>query len=138
MEMEKITRWAFIAFVVIAAVMGLVVGYMAWNANNTYPIGWSDTNVSNTNGYVTLILLILGILVGLVNITAKEVNMFLIATVALIVASISKVWTPLDTIHPLLAYWADGILNYIVAFVAPAAVILAIKAVFAMEKSKAA
>jgi hypothetical protein len=136
MEMDKIARWAFIAFVIIAVVMGLAVGTMAWNAVNTYPLGWSNSNVSNTNGYVTLILLILGIIVGLVSITAGEVNLFLIATIALIVASISKVWTPLDAIHPLLAYWADGILSYIVAFVAPAAVIIAIKSVFAMERTK--
>jgi hypothetical protein len=138
MEYERIARYAFAAFVIIAIVMGLVVGYMAWNANNTYPLGWSDTNVNNTNGYVTLILLILGIIVGLVNITSKETKLFLIAAIALIVASVSKVWTPLDTVHPLLAYWADGILNYIVAFVAPAAVIIAIRSVFSMEKAKAA
>jgi hypothetical protein len=129
MEMEKIAHWAFVACVVIAIVMGLVVGYMFYN---------SDTNTVNANADVTLILLILGIIVGLITITAKEVTPFLIATIALIVASISNVWAPLSTIHALLADWATYILNYIVAFVAPAAVIIAIKAVFAMEKSKPA
>jgi hypothetical protein len=136
MEMDKIARYAFMVFVVIAIVMGLAVGYMAWNANNTYSLGWSNTDVSNINGYVTLILLILGIIVGLVSITAKEVHPFLIAAIALIVASTSKVWFPLATIHSLLAYWADGILSYIVAFVAPAAVIIAIRSVIAIEKAK--
>ena len=134
--MGKIARWAFAAFVIIAIVMGLAVGYMAWNADHTYNFGWSDSNVSNTNGYVTLILLILGIIVGLVSITAKEVNLFLIATIALIVAGTSQVWAPLASIHSLLAYWADGILRYIVAFVAPAAVIIAIRSVLAIEKTK--
>jgi cytochrome b561 len=129
MEMEKIVHWLFIAFVIIAIVMGLVVGYMYYN---------SDTNFTNANAYVTLVLLILGIIVGLATITQKEVTPFLIATIALIVASISDVWAPLGTIHELLYDWARFILNYIVAFVAPAAVIIAIKAVFAMEKSKAA
>jgi hypothetical protein len=136
MEMDKIARWAFIAFVIIAVVMGLAVGYMAWNAVNNYPLGWSNADVNNINGYVTLILLILGIIVGLVSITLKEVNPFLVATIALIVASMSKVWSPLETIHPLLAYWAEGILNYIVAFVAPAAVIIAIRSVLAIEEAK--
>jgi hypothetical protein len=136
MEMEKIARWAFTAFLIIAIVMGLAVGYMAWNANNTYPQGWYNTDVHNVNGYVTLILLILGVFVGLVSITVKEVTPFLVATVALIVASISNVWEPLTTIHPLLAYWAGGILNYIVAFAAPAAVINAIKAILGMTKEK--
>lgn len=136
MEMEKVARWAYIIFVVLAIVAGLAVGYMAWNANNTYPIGWSDTNVHNINGYITLVLLILGVIVGLVSITVKEVTPFLVATIALIVASISNVWEPLTTIHPLLAYWAEGILTYIVAFAAPAAVLIAIKAVLNMTKEK--
>jgi len=136
MEMERIARWAFGAFIVVAIVMGLVIGYMAWNANNTYPVGWSNTDVHNINGYVTLVLLILGVIVGLVSITVKEVTPFLVATIALIVASISNVWEPLTTIHSLLAYWAGGILTYIVAFAAPAAVIIAIKAVLAISKEK--
>ena len=125
--MEKVARWAFVAFVIIAIVMGLVVGYMRYNA---------DPNYANANGYVTLLLLILGIIVGLISIAAKEVTPFLIATIALIVASISNVWLPLTTIHELLYDWATAILNYIVAFTAPAAVIIAIKSVFAMEKAK--
>jgi hypothetical protein len=128
MEMEKIAHWAFVACVIIAIVMGLVVGYMAWNGND----------IINTNADVILILLILGIIVGLVNITTKEVTPFLIAAIALIVASAANVWSPLSTIHALLSSWADYILQYIVAFVAPAAVIIAIKAVFTMEKAKPA
>lgn len=127
-EMEKLARWAFIACVVIAIVMGLVVGYMFYNR---------DTNLNNTNADVTLVLLILGIIVGLINITSKEVQSFLIVAIALIVASISNVWSPLSAIHELLADWATYILNYIVAFVAPAAVIIAIRAAFAMERAKA-
>lgn len=127
--MEKMVHWLFIAFVIIAIVMGLVVGYMHYN---------SDPNFDNANAYVTLVLLIMGIIVGLATITQKEVTPFLIAAIALIVASISNVWYPLNTIHALLYNWATYILSYIVAFVAPAAVIIAIKAVFSMEKSKAA
>jgi hypothetical protein len=127
MEMDKIARWAFTACVIIAIVMGLVVGYLHWNI---------DPNFTNANADVTLILLILGIIVGLITITAKEVTPFLIAAIALIVASVANVWSPLNTIHALLADWATYILAYIVAFVAPAAVIIAIRAVFAMEKSK--
>jgi DMSO reductase anchor subunit len=127
MDMNKIARWAFGAFVIIAIIMGLVVGYMRYNA---------DPNFNNVNGYVTLLLLILGILVGLISITATEVTPFLIATIALIVASASNVWDPLSTIHVLLADWAAQILSYIVAFTAPAAVIIAIKSVLAIEKTK--
>jgi hypothetical protein len=133
MEMEKVARWAFAAMVIIAIVMGLVVGYMAYNAT----LHWSDTNVSNADAYVTLVLLVLGIIVGLISVTAKEVTPFLIAAIALIVATASNVWIlPLNTIHALLYYWAYTILRYVVAFTAPAAVIIAIKALFAIERKK--
>ncbi len=132
MDMEQIARWSYIAFVAIAIIMGLAVGYMAYSAD----LHWSDAGVADANGWITLILLILGIIVGITSITAKEVTPFLIATIALIVASISNVWYPLGRIHEILYYWATAILNYIVAFAAPAAVIIAIKSVMAMAKEK--
>ena len=124
--MEQIARWAYIAFVAIAIVMGLAVGYMAY----------SGESVVDIHGWVTLIMLILGVIIGLTSITEKEVTPFLIVTIALIVASIADVWSPLSNIHELLYYWARYILNYIVAFAAPAAVIIAIRALLPMAKEK--
>lgn len=130
--MEEIARWAFIGFVVIAVVAGLAVGYMAYDAT----LHWTDSSVESANGWVILIMLILGIIIGITSITAKEVTPFLIATIALVVASAADVWGPLGNIHELLYYWATAILDYIVAFAAPAAVIISIKSVFAMAKEK--
>jgi len=129
MEMEEIARWAYIVFVIIAIVAGLAVGYMAYDAGS-----WNDPNVADINGYVLIIMLILGVIIGVTSITAREVTPFLIATIALVVAANANVWSPLGKIHELLAYWATGILWYIVAFAAPAAVIIAVKGVFAMAK----
>jgi hypothetical protein len=136
LNMERIAHYAFMAFVIIAIVAGLAIGAWAYSANNNYPLGFYNTDVSNANSYILLIMVILGIIVGLISITAKEVQPFLIATIALVVASLANVWSPLETIHAILPYWATAILNYIVAFAAPAAVILAIKAVFAIDRSK--
>lgn len=123
--MERIARWAFIAFVIIAIVMGLVMGYLAYNL---------DPNFGNIDGWVTLVLLVLGIIIGLVSITMKEVQPFLIAAIALIVVSSANVWAPLINIHGLLYHWAVSILHYITAFAAPAAVIIAIRSVLKMAK----
>jgi len=125
--MEEISRWAYIAFIVIAVVAGLAVGYMAFSA---------DPTTADVNGWVMLIMLILGVIIGITSITAKEVTPFLIATIALVVAASANVWAPLGNIHELLYYWATYILGYIVAFAAPAAVIISIKAVLAMAKEK--
>jgi hypothetical protein len=82
-------------------------------------------------------MLILGIIVGLVSITTKEVIPFLIASIALMVTRVGlDVWEPLSTIHDLLYYWAKGILDYIVAFVAPAAVVISIRSIWALAQKK--
>ena len=141
---EEMAEYAFMTFVVVAIIAGLALGYMAWDANNTYPDGFDAElypEVADYRGYITFTMLILGVIVGLVSITAKEVQPFLIATIALMVARIgigttADVWLPLGEIHMLLPYWATEILNYIVAFVAPAAVIIGIRAVFALARKK--
>lgn len=129
MEMETISKWAYLLFVVIAVVMGLVVGYMAWDAGS-----WAD--VADINGWILLVMLLLGVIIGITSITTTEVTPFLIATIALIVAASANVWSPLSQIHALLDFWATGILSYIVAFAAPAAVIIGVKAVLTMAKTK--
>ncbi len=129
MELETISKWAYLLFVIIAVVAGLVVGYMAWSEGS-----WAA--VAGVHGWVLLIMLILGLIIGLTSITTKEVMPFLIATIALIVAASANVWEPLGQIHALLAFLATGILSYIVAFAAPAAVIIAIKEVLTLAKQK--
>ena len=126
MDMEEIARWAYILFVVIAIVAGLGVGYMAWDGQD----------VSQIHGYITLLMLILGIIIGLTSITTKEIQPFLIATIALMVAGFANVWSPLSYVHELLFWWAEVILTYIVAFAAPAAVIISIKSILEAAKEK--
>ena len=137
MDLEDIARWAYILFVVIAIVAGLVLGYMAYDSYTTLPANppadWA-VGVATTNGYVLFIMLILGIIVGLVSITRREVRGFLIATIALLVASAANVWAGLYYIHELLFFWASAILSYIVAFAAPAAVIIAIRSILTMAR----
>jgi len=139
--MEEVAEYAFMAFVAIAVIAGLALGYMAYDADDTYPLGFADEGVADSRGYVTLIMLVLGVVVGLVSITAKEVQSFLMAAIALMVARIgigttADVWAPLGEVHMLLPYWATEILNYIVAFAAPAAVLIAVKSVWALARKK--
>jgi hypothetical protein len=82
-------------------------------------------------------MLILGIITGLTSISIKEVTPFLIVTIALMVAGSGMgVWSPLIRIHELLYQWATYILSYIIAFAAPAAVIIAVKSLLVMVKEK--
>jgi len=139
MDMQEIARWAFIIFVVVAILAGLILGFMAYDSYATMPAdpphNWAD-NVKTSDGYVLFVMLILGVIIGLTSITRKEVSAFLIATIALLVASAANVWAGVWYLHPLLFFWASAILSYIVAFAAPAAVIISIKSVLAMAKEK--
>ena len=132
--MEKIARWTFVAVVIIAIVMGIVVGSMA----DVTTAHIYDSRVIDANAYVTLILLILGIVVGFISVTSKEVTPFLVAAIALVVVGTSTVWSPLSMKSQLnlLYYWATYIVSFIAAFAAPAAVIIAIRSLLTLEKAQ--
>lgn len=80
---------------------------------------------------VTIILVVLGIVIGLINITSKETSGFLLASIALILAGSAGI----DKI-PLFGFWLYPILINIVTFVTPAALIVAIKAVYELARKK--
>ncbi len=139
MDIQEIARWAYIIFVVVAIFAGLILGYSAYDSYvltpTDPPANWAETSKTN-NGYVLFSMLILGVVIGLTSITRKEVTTFLIATIALLVASGANVWAGVWYLHPLLFFWASAILSYIVAFAAPAAVIISLKSVLDMAKEK--
>jgi len=139
MELQEIARWAYIIFVVVAVLAGLILGYSAYDSYVLTPLdppaNWAE-NIKTNDGYVLFAMLILGVVVGLTSITRKEVTAFLISTIALLVASAANVWAGLWYLHPLLFFWASAILSYIVAFAAPAAVLISIKSVLTMAKEK--
>jgi hypothetical protein len=130
MEIEQIAQYAFMAVVVIAIIAGLAYGYNEWDHMENAVDLW-DT------GWIMLIMVILGIIVGLVSITAKESTPFLIASIALIVTgTMMEPFNAINTVAAPLGYMATWIVTFIAAFAAPAAVLIAIKAVYAMAKEK--
>jgi len=139
MEIQEIARWAYIIFIVVAVLAGLILGYSAYASYvltpTDPPANWAE-KIKTNDGYVLFAMLILGIVVGLTSITRKEVTPFLISTIALLVASAANVWAGVWYLHPLLFFWASAILSYIVAFAAPAAVLISIKSVLTMAKEK--
>ncbi len=102
MSQDKIGRWAFIIGLIIAALLGFV-----------------------TFSYASLLLVILGIIVGFLNVSEKEANHFLIAVIALLVVGISGLQA-LSVLGSLYT-WIQTVLTSFVTFVAASAVIVAIK-----------
>jgi hypothetical protein len=101
--------WAFIIGLVISVVAGVF---------------------APANGVLVLILVILGIVIGFLNITPKETQALLLAAIALIV--VGNAFAAI-TIFDLNKY-IGGVLFYITVFVSPAAVIAAIKTLWAIGK----
>lgn len=85
-------------------------------------LAWTDIP------YATWILVALGVIVGLLNITAKETQTFLLAALVMITAGVS-IGTGLG--EPL-----KSILHAFAAFVAAAGLVVALKAIYQIEKAR--
>jgi len=102
----KIGHWSFLIGIVLAIIAGFV------------PQLQTPT--------ITWVLVLLGLIVGFLNITAKEVQEFLIATIALVIAADAAA----DIIA--LGLTMSMILSNIVTFVFPAALLVALKAIWTL------
>lgn len=83
------------------------------------------------NSTLTLILVVLGLIVGFMNITDKEVQGFLVAGIALIATSSAD----LNSI-PAIGGYLTAMVDNIAVFVAPAVLVVALKAIKGMAESK--
>ena len=78
-------------------------------------------------------LVILGLLVGFLNITEKETTPFLVAAIALLATGSAT--DSLKIIPPkALGIFLASAVNNIAAFVAPGAILVAVKAIWALAK----
>ena len=109
LEMHKLGHYAFIVGVVLAVLLAFV---------------------PQLRGDVAVwVLVVLGVLVGLLNVQAKETTSFLVAILALILASsasaltLATIWTGLTSI-----------LGNVIIFVSPAAIVVSLKAVYALAQ----
>ena len=102
MKLDVIGKWAFVIGLVIAVLAGLF-----------YQPDWA-----------IWVLAILGVIVGLLNVTAEDTRGFLLAAIALTLSA-----TALNTI-PLIGTALSLILPFVVAFVAGATIVVAFKELF--------
>jgi hypothetical protein len=111
----KIGSWAFLLGAIIAVVAGILS-----------PGGATST--------ITTLLIILGLIVGLLNVTQKETTSFLIAAVSLAIVTAfgGEVLREVAGIGPYL----EGVLAAILTFVIPAAIIVALKSIYALASEE--
>jgi len=106
MEMHKIAHYAFFVGILVAIVAGLFRTLL-------------------TPEILVTTLVILGFLVGLFNLTAKETMPFLVAAIALMLAGIVNLG-----LIPGVGLYLRSILSNIVVFVVPGAIIVGLKAIW--------
>jgi len=107
MNTVKTGKWAFIIGLVIAVLAGLFF-QPAWAI-------W--------------VLAILGVIVGLLNVTAEDTRGFLLAAIALTLSA-----TALNTL-PIVGTAFSLVLPFVVAFVAGATIVIALKELFQTARS---
>lgn len=91
--------------------------------------------VSRDNGTIVLILIIMGIIIGLFNITGREMIPFLVAAIALVVVgSAVRPFSPLDDVIDGLGRVLNGMVAYIAVLMTPAAIINAVRVVWSLAQ----
>lgn len=105
--------WAFVLGLVIA----IIAGFVAPNS-----------------GPAALVLGVLGIIVGLLNISEREASTFLISSIAFVVAFNGL--AGVLSVIPGIGGFLPSVLNYLVIFVAPGAAVVAIKALFSVARQR--
>jgi len=105
--------WAFIVGLILAIIIALI-------------------GIGNVGVWAFIVLLALGLIVGLVNITDKETLSFLVAAIAFLFT-----FGALSTIAIQLFNWTAlaNFFQLLNTFVAPAAAVVAIKALFKVSKN---
>ena len=125
MASQKIGNYAFLIGIVIALVMGIAGGMGV---------------LQGVAAYIPLVMVILGLVIGLLNIHDKHISDFLIATIAIILVGGTAAGLlglndvglmPLGTICQL-------IVVYIGSLAAPAALVVGLKQIFNLAKDQVA
>jgi hypothetical protein len=108
--MDKIGRICFIAGVVVS----IIAGFFHWY-------------------YIFPILTVLGLIVGFLNVQAKEVQSFLLAGIALVIISGFGAYQ-ISTL-PVVGHVMGRIYMALLSFVGPATLIVALKSLFGLAKT---
>ncbi len=115
---KKIGNYSFIIGVILAIILGLAL-----------PLGVGTTAV------LTSILVVLGLIVGFLNVTGKETTEFLtVATILVIVSYAGGAAGSLGTVQ-VIGKYLTGIFQGIMALVVPAAVVVGLKDVWRLSQN---
>jgi hypothetical protein len=126
MASQKIGSYAFLIGVIIAIVAGLV---------QVADVLMGTSMMAGTAGIIAIILVVLGLIVGFLNIKDKHITDFLIATIAVSMIGLVAV-NPASMVVDPIVLLISSIVGNIVTLVAPAALIVGLKQIMALAKEQ--
>ena len=109
---HKIGHFAFVGGVLLAIIAGLL---------------------QTTSVFFYLGLVVLGVIIGFLNINAKETTPFLVAAIALLMAGTAD-FQQLDRLFAPLGTVLNSLMEFIRIFVAPAAIVVGIKSIIELAR----
>lgn len=114
-QLNQVGYWAFVIGIIVAVLAGLAQGA-------------GSAITADTNSAIGAALVILGIIVGWFNVKEKAFTVFMLAAVALIISGAIARWDLLNKI--IVGPYIINILGYVTLFIAPAAVLVALKVIW--------
>ena len=126
MVSQKVGSYAFLAGIIIAIIAGLVkaLDFMMGTSLMEWTAGW-----------IAIILVILGLIVGFLNIQEKKVTDFLIATIAVAMVGLVAL-TPAALVVDPIVMLINSIVGNIVTLAAPAALVVGLKQIISLAKEQ--
>ena len=117
---QKIGQYSFIGGVIIAVVLGL----------------FSSNLGGNATAWLLSLLVVLGLIVGFLNVGGKETKDFLLIAVALIIAAFAGDASAILGSVQYVGQYLAGVWSYILAFVVPATIVVGLKQMWSMGQNQ--
>ena len=124
MASQKVGSYAFLVGVLLAIIIGILAAF-------------APATVQGVAGITTLLLVVLGLIVGLLNIKDKHITDFLVAAIAVaLVGGTAGGLLALDQMVKPVGTMLVLIVGNIVAMAAAAALVVGLKQIFALAKQQ--
>lgn len=115
--------WAFLAGVVLALVLGIIPSLFT-------------TSLGGLNTAILALLVILGMVIGFVNVSPKDVNTFLMAAVSLVIVSFAGASgiRGIEFLNIAIGNIVSSTLGALLVLLVPATIVVAIKSLFSIAQ----
>ena len=116
---QKIGHYSFIGGVIIAVILGL----------------FSTQVGASTVAWLASLLVVLGLIVGFLNVSGKETKEFLMVATVLIIASFAGGASDILGGVQFIGQYLQGIFSNVLAFVVPATVVVGLKDIWSLGQN---